>query len=601
MKPNIPKIFSPFTLALLCFVARTLPAQDVHVYEAWREEYFTQATTNRAALNTAVSHNLGAEVLPGYSGAVISAALKIPQSAALPLTDIGNAFVLENSAGNELSLPAPAPTGIYQFQVNGASQGTINLMLNMPGPALAIAPMRIANYSEAQAIDAAQTFTLRWDKTIKSGTHDYLRLHIFNSNGTLVFSQSNIDLGTTNLDIPAGTLQPNDRYTGYLAVLHVFTLNNTKQPFSESFERKLTRFTLRTLNPAGVISFSASVVSAAETEGSAYFTMRRAQGTTGTVTVDYFTEDATAHSNVNYTAVSGTLTFGDGVTSQTFAVPLLNDGPNAGPVMAHVTLTNVTGGAGLATRPHACLTIRDSVNNTPSGANAGLLAHVEFYAQTTNAAPVQTNETVTSRFYAEIQPRYPGGVSFALLLLPNGNLVNLSRTLENFRGYFVYSQDFPSAAAMNAAFKPGKATLIFESSSGLPEAAVLNLGAEKQISTPYLINWTQAQTIDPTADFGLKWAPFTGASSNDYVRVIVEGSNSEYLVYTPTEFEAGALPGSSTTFTIPANTLSYGNTYTANIIFARIAGAGPQAPTDIRSGIASVHTTVLRIKTMPPP
>ena len=70
------------------------------------------------------------------------------------------------------------------------------------------------------------------------------------------------------------------------------------------------------------------------------------------MTVDYATSDGTALAGNNYTATSGTLTFGEGVTSQTITVPLINQ-TNYTTLTFTATLSNPTGDAILAT-PTAC-------------------------------------------------------------------------------------------------------------------------------------------------------------------------------------------------------------------------------------------------------
>ena len=146
---------------------------------------------------------------------------------------------------------------------------------------------------------------------------------------------------------------------------------------------------------------------------------------------------------------------------------------------------------------------------------------------------------------------------------------------------------------MNAAFKPGRYTLLFESASGLPVAPTLSMGTEAPITTPYLTNWTAAQTIDPTQSFTLKWARFTGGTTNDSVHILLWDQNGEYLIYTPDEFEAGVLPGTTAAYTIPANTLTYGNTYRLNIIFSKMANAVSSAALGFTCGCTSVRTTVI--------
>src|SRR5262249_39413525 len=68
----------------------------------------------------------------------------------------------------------------------------------------------------------------------------------------------------------------------------------------------------------------------------------------------------TAIANVNYTAVSGTLTFADGETTKTFTVPVIDDGLPIGNLTASLTLSNPTGGAVLGGLSTSTLTIIDT-------------------------------------------------------------------------------------------------------------------------------------------------------------------------------------------------------------------------------------------------
>jgi uncharacterized delta-60 repeat protein len=101
------------------------------------------------------------------------------------------------------------------------------------------------------------------------------------------------------------------------------------------------------------LQFSAAASSVAEKAGSATITVTRSGGSDGTVTVQYATADGTAHAGVNYTAVSGPLTFGPGETSKTFTIPILDDGlaePNG--LTVALSLTQAGGGAVLGSPSH---------------------------------------------------------------------------------------------------------------------------------------------------------------------------------------------------------------------------------------------------------
>jgi len=94
------------------------------------------------------------------------------------LTNIGGVFQLLDEFRESIALTVPAPRGIYQFNVGTLSQGLRVFRLSLSGPATGIPPIRVANFPEAQAIDASQPFTLRWDKVSKRGAKDYLAFDI---------------------------------------------------------------------------------------------------------------------------------------------------------------------------------------------------------------------------------------------------------------------------------------------------------------------------------------------------------------------------------------------------------------------------------------
>jgi hypothetical protein len=75
----------------------------------------------------------------------------------------------------------------------------------------------------------------------------------------------------------------------------------------------------------GTLQFSAARYQAAESSTNITVTVTRTSGSIGNISVDYVTRDDTALAGEDYSAVSGTLNFLDGETSQTFAVPIIND------------------------------------------------------------------------------------------------------------------------------------------------------------------------------------------------------------------------------------------------------------------------------------
>jgi len=115
---------------------------------------------------------------------------------------------------------------------------------------------------------------------------------------------------------------------------------------------------------AGTVQFSQANYVVDEDAGIATITVTRTGGSDGTVTVDFTTSDGTAIAGQDYVTTSGTLTFLDGETSQTFDVPIIGNTIVDGDRTVNLTLSNPTG-ATIGTPNPAILTILDNdvVNN----------------------------------------------------------------------------------------------------------------------------------------------------------------------------------------------------------------------------------------------
>jgi hypothetical protein len=107
------------------------------------------------------------------------------------------------------------------------------------------------------------------------------------------------------------------------------------------------------------LQFSAPSYAADETRATVLVTVTRTGPPTGTVSVQYSSSEGTAAAGVRYTAVSGTLTFAPGITSQSFKLPILNDANVEGPQTVLLALSSPSGRAALGTPSTAVVTIRD--------------------------------------------------------------------------------------------------------------------------------------------------------------------------------------------------------------------------------------------------
>jgi Metallo-peptidase family M12B Reprolysin-like/Calx-beta domain len=120
-----------------------------------------------------------------------------------------------------------------------------------------------------------------------------------------------------------------------------------------------TTVTIKDNDKAGSVQFNASDYSVDELAGTVTITVKRTGGNSSEATVDFDTSDGTAAAPGDYSATSGTLTFGAGETLASFTVPVNDDGTaNAGLVQTvALSLSSPGGNLALGARSTATLWI----------------------------------------------------------------------------------------------------------------------------------------------------------------------------------------------------------------------------------------------------
>ena len=116
------------------------------------------------------------------------------------------------------------------------------------------------------------------------------------------------------------------------------------------------------------LGFTAGEHSVNEAGGSATVAVSRPTAA-GTMTVRYATDDGTATED-DYTPTTGTLTFGPGVTTRSFEVPIVDDGAPEPAQTVELSLSRPTGGGSLGTS-EATLTIADDEQLPPRADRIG--------------------------------------------------------------------------------------------------------------------------------------------------------------------------------------------------------------------------------------
>jgi predicted secreted protein len=136
---------------------------------------------------------------------------------------------------------------------------------------------------------------------------------------------------------------------------------------------------------AGTLQFKLAAVSVSEVGPTATITVTRAGGAASGVTVDYASGGGSATAGQDYGAVSGTLSFGAGVTSRTFPLSIVNDTLDEINEGINFSLTNPQGGALLGAQSASTLTVTD---NDVAGT-------VQFKVAAQSVSEVDSSVTIT--------------------------------------------------------------------------------------------------------------------------------------------------------------------------------------------------------------
>jgi hypothetical protein len=115
--------------------------------------------------------------------------------------------------------------------------------------------------------------------------------------------------------------------------------------------------TLNLTAESGAVEFGAAAVTVPESAGAAVIAVYRVGGSSGTIAVNYAAGAGSAIPGVDFTPVSGTLTFPPGVMAQSFTLPVLANSANPYDATVALTLGGPTGGAVLGTPSIEIVTI----------------------------------------------------------------------------------------------------------------------------------------------------------------------------------------------------------------------------------------------------
>ncbi len=504
---------------------------------------------------------------------------------------------------NEFSVPGSAedvdgyfPAGNYTFTIaNGATIAP----LSFPTGSYPTAIPQISNFDAAQNVNPTNSFTLNFNAFTGAVAGDATELEIFNSDGTILFLKS-VTSGTS-ITIPANTFAPGTGYDARLRFVHNVGSNTTSVPgvtgtsgyvHETSFNvstsgtnggggNDTTPPTLAFSSPSNnqtgvdltspiVFGFSEpmSPQQAIQWQGvdPAKFSYTW-QG--GEALFATYAGGLPANVTVSYSLIGGATGFQD-LAGNALATTQGSFSTGAG--------GGTTGGSTGGTGADPCRT----QTQTPSGYGGGSVFKTLEYVQTGNNAPVPDPQGAGSAF-ATYSPATNQTVTAVHVTGPNG--INI--TLSNVFNLFFASQDFPSGAVEDAAFPAGTYTI-----TATPVGSgTLSVPAVATIPVPKISNLAALQSFDPTKDFTVLFAPFTGASAqSDSIFIDVTGSAGHHF-YAPDYCVPRMLAVTATSVVIPANTFTTSDKLQGSISFSRFASNTNAIPNTGLTAGAEVTTS----------
>ncbi len=235
---------------------------------------------------------------------------------------------------------------------------------------------------------------------------------------------------------------------------------------------------------AGSLQFAQTAFSVARDGGSITITVNRTGGAASGVTVDFATSDGTAKAGIDYTATAGTLVFGAGDTSATFAIAILNDMLVTGEKTLNVSLSNPTGGAALAGSgsggPSVSLVsvnragnLSTSQTGSVQGHSAVVSANGRFVAFESDASDLVANDTNHTEdvFVRDLQLGTTTLVSVNNAGTGSGNSFSTGPRISADGRFVVFAS---SATDLVPGFSPGGGLFVRDLQMGSTELVVAN-------------------------------------------------------------------------------------------------------------------------------
>lgn len=223
---------------------------------------------------------------------------------------------------------------------------------------------------------------------------------------------------------------------------------------------------------------------------------------------------------------------------------------------------------------------------------AGITSYGVFkglrFEQVSAAAPTPT-ESTSHGVYAFVKTQAEDEVLLAQVQATGVLIPSLLFPSERDATLNEAEAEFDSLAELNAAAPNGAVKFTLFDGDFNQFTPTLTLTGDAYPAAAGLLNYAASQQLDPQQTFTLQWTPPATLTANDYFQVSIE--NNDGLVFeTPLPWSEGALPGTTSSYTLPAGLLT-GSDLRAQLLFIRVTSRDTTG-IDGATGLAGYYTTV---------
>ncbi len=155
-------------------------------------------------------------------------------------------------------------------------------------------------------------------------------------------------------------------------------------------------------------------------------------------------------------------------------------------------------------------------------------------------------------------------ISSATVTTPGSSSLSL-----NSADSFASDNWYGSQSALDTAYPDGSYSVAVTTNTAGVKTFNLSLTGDSYPTAPDITNFTALQSANVAQPIPVTWAPFTGGVSGDVIQLRVL-STAGAVVYETPLVDAGHLDGTATGTTIPAHTLTAGQTYIGEVAFYKV-------------------------------